>query len=646
GQILSLYKHNTNTNNGAASVATAGFFNAAINSTSSVVFSSVPTPFQYGITAPAGPYKPDALNGAIVNPGYTIMDPTGFASNAANFAALYSVPNGAWTLALADGGPGDLGTLTSWSISITHVLGTPATPATWSPIAGLFNDANATIAYAGTPRDTVWAKPTPSGVYPYTATVNSLGGPASNITTTFTNNNAFGLVIFNIKNNNAFPITITGIESIASTSGPSTATVYYKTTPINGAPGAISAANGWVTSGTGSYTAIANLTTTTPQPFLSGLTLSIPAGATYGVAVESKLTATNVGNLRYSTIAAGIQTISSGGVDFITGTNIGYAGDISPAVLANTPRGFIGIVRFQGASGAPCTSAGRTVIVTVNEKANILPQDEPVNATTCTDKIATFTVKASTGTGPFTYRWEVSALNGNPNTWFPVNNGGVYSGATTATLTLTAPPVTMNGYLYRAIVNGAAPCASDTSAQRLLTVNPLPVVTITANPYTSLLPGLTTRLTSTVGPNAAGPNGYVWLRNGVPVVGANLDRFDVTVDNLGDFSLRVTDVNGCVGTSNVISIRDSVSGKCFIYPNPNSGRFEVRYYSTMNNVGLPRTLTVFDSKGERVLSLNYTIGRPYDKMKVDLSAKGKGIYWVEVGDANGNRLTMCRVVIQ
>ncbi|MBK6378919.1 MAG: hypothetical protein IPF72_03940 [Chitinophagaceae bacterium] len=45
--------------------------------------------------------------------------------------------------------------------------------------------------------------------------------------------------------------------------------------------------------------------------------------------------------------------------------------------------------------------------------------------------------------------------------WTSVANGGVYSGATTATLTVTAPPVSMNGYQYRAIVTGAALCCTN-----------------------------------------------------------------------------------------------------------------------------------------------------------------------------------------
>ncbi|MBL0199455.1 MAG: hypothetical protein IPP81_04610 [Chitinophagaceae bacterium] len=38
-------------------------------------------------------------------------------------------------------------------------------------------------------------------------------------------------------------------------------------------------------------------------------------------------------------------------------------------------------------------------------------------------------------------------------------------------------------------------------------------------------------------------------------------------------------------------------------PNPTSGKFQVRYYSVANNV-LPRFLTIYDSKGDRVFVQN------------------------------------------
>lgn len=622
GQILNLDYFLTST---GGSGATTGFTNTVISSAGTAALSSGTNPY-------TGTFRADAvLGGAFGQAG-----PTGFIPTVTTWSGLYSTPNGNWTLAMYDGGPADLGTLTSWQLCLTYVVGVPSTPATWSPVAGLFSDAGATIPYvAGTAVDSVWARPTPSGVYTYQATVQSLPLPATTITTTFANNNQFGLVTSNFRNNNAFPVTITGVESIASASGASTARLYYKVTPVNGLPGAITAANGWILAGTSTYTAVANTTTTVPQPMLSGASVVVPPGATYGIAFESQLTGSTA-NLRYSTVAAGTYINSGGGCDLISGSNVSYAGDIAPAAPTFTPRAFIGRILFTGGNVAACTSPARTVTVTVNQPISITTQ--PTNKAVCTDKVTSFTVAAA-GTTP-TYQWQVSTNSGNSFT--NVANGGVYSGATTSTLTISAPPVSMNTYLYRCLVSGAAPCASVASNNALLTVNPLPTVVISAAPYTRLFPGLKTSLSSTVSPAAAG---YTWLRNGVAVAGGTNSTLIVDIDGLGDYTLRVTDVNGCTNTSNTVSLKDSVNGKVFIYPNPNNGRFQVRYYSIVNNSSLPRGINVYDARGKRVLTNSYSIGTPYQRMDVDLSNHGSGVYWIEVVDVNGDRIAMGRAEV-
>ena len=48
---------------------------------------------------------------ALINVG-----PTGYVSDAASFAELYTIPSGTWTLAMRDSSGGDDGTLTSWEI--------------------------------------------------------------------------------------------------------------------------------------------------------------------------------------------------------------------------------------------------------------------------------------------------------------------------------------------------------------------------------------------------------------------------------------------------------------------------------------------------------------------------------------------------
>jgi subtilisin-like proprotein convertase family protein len=631
GQILNLYKYAGGAFTGPASgVPTWGWYNASVSSTGTAAFSSVAVaPFIYGATPI---WKPDALNTTVA--GTTIQNPTGFVSAATGFPALYGTPNGIWTLAMADGGAGDVGTLASWSLDITYTTGVPATPAVWSPIAGLFSDSTATTPYvAGTAVDSVWAKPTPSGVYPYQANVNSLPPPAAVPATNFANNNSNSTITFNVTNNNAYAVTLSSISSVTAAAGATDVSAYYKTTPINGLPGAISSANGWNQIGT--TATITGVAGGTVQPFLTGLNLTIPPGATYGICVQALLGGGF--NLAYSTITAGSYTFSVGGCDITTGTNIGYGGTPVPAAPTFTPRGFIGSVGFT-ASVAACTSPAKTVVVTVNQPLAITAQ--PVDAAVCTDKVTSFTA-AVTGTSP-THNWQVSVNNGN--TWTNVANGGVYAGANTGTLTITAPPVSMNGYLYRDSVSTTI-CAPAFSNRVKLTVNPLPTVVISASPVKKLFPGLTTTLFSTVAPPAATTGGYTWLRNGTAVPNATSSSLLVGVDGLGDYSLRVTDVNGCTNVSNVVSLTDSASGRVFIYPTPNGGQFQVRYYSIINNTNLPRGINVYDARGKRVLTQTYSISAPYQRMDVDLRVHGSGVYWIEVVDVVGNRLAMGRTEV-
>jgi subtilisin-like proprotein convertase family protein len=706
-----------------------GFVNTTVSSAGVNALSTGTNPY-------TGTFRADAV---ITNVNAGAGGPTGFTPTATTWAPLYTTANGNWVLAMKDGFGGDVGTLTNWTITFDYTTpGTTGSPLTytWSPVAGLYMDPQATVAYtagtqtpvvyaaptvltlytatgtntvtgcvgtstvlvnytpgapvvtpnpvamclgdipvklkssstgtpaiwspalglfsnaagstayiAGTAVDSVWAKPLTIGANTYTATVQSQGLPPNAIQTTFANNNQFGLVTSNFKNNNAFPVTITGIESIASTAGASTATLYYKTTAINGAPGAISAANGWITAGTGTYTAIANTTTTTPQPMLSGLSLSIPAGATYGLAFESSTG--GVGNLRYSTVAAGTYTDSQSGCDLISGTNVSFAGDIAPIAPTFTPRAFIGKVLF-GSNNAPCISAPRTVVVTVNQPTT-LNAALPANQTICTDKVATFSAAVTVGTGPHSYQWQLSTNGGG--TFTNIANGGIYSGATTATLTVTAPPVTAVPNQYRCVVTGASPCAAVISRAATLTVNPLPVIALSVSPYTSLYPGLRTTISSTVGPNPAAT--YSWLRDGVVlsnpatgvVSGLGTGSLLVDVDGMGVYRLSVTDANGCTNMStNSITIKDSASAKCFMYPNPTSGRFEVRFYSLATNV-LPRTLTIYNMQGQRVYTKMFGINGVYDRMSVDMRRQSKGVYTVEIGDRNGNRITICKKLV-
>ncbi len=630
GQILNLDYYLSNTGAGP----TTGFVNTRISSTGTTSIGSATSPF-------TGTFRADASLAAAPPSG-----PTGFAPTTTTWNSLFSVPNGTWTLAMVDAFGGDQGTLTSWCIDMTYVCGVPSTPATWSPIAGLYNDAAATIPYAGTPRDTVWAMPTTIGANNYSVTVQSVPAflpvppaftnPAPiNITNTGSTPYPSNLVVAGLPTTG---VTVQSVilNSLSHTWSDDIDIVLQSPTGVNTI----------LMSDVGGASIITNATYTFQDGAAAMGTGANPTGTyrptnlvgTLGVEPDN-FPAPGPGSLPQPTPTLASFTGDMNGtwklfaVDDFAGDNGALAGGYT--------------IRFN-VPVAPCTSPARTVVVRVNQPT-VLNANIPANQTICTDKVATFTVAVTAGTGPHTYQWQVSTNGGG--TWTNIANGGVYSGATTATLTITAPPVSMNGYQYRAIVAGAAPCAAQTSRVATLTVNPLPVIVISAAPYTSLLPGLQTTLSSTVTPNPV--TTYSWIRNGTVltnpslgvVSGIGTGSLKLDVDGQGDYQLRVTDVNGCTNISNTITIKDSASGKCFIYPNPTSGVFQVRYYSVAGNV-LPRTLTIYDAKGDRVYTKYYAIGRPYDRMDVDMRAYGKGLYWVEIGDLNGNRLTMCRVVIQ
>ena len=136
---------------------------------------------------------------------------------------------------------------------------------------------------------------------------------------------------------------------------------------------------------------------------------------------------------------------------------------------------------------------------------------------------------------------------------------------------------------------------------------------------------------------------YLWSRNGL-FTGQSGNTANINIDALGNYTLTVTDVAGCSAISNTISISDSSSRKLFIYPNPTSGKFQVRFYSDINNLN-PRLLAIYDSKGALVHKGKYVIFGAYTSIAIDLSAMTSGIYYVYLMDVDGKKLATDKVLI-
>lgn len=323
------------------------------------------------------------------------------------------------------------------------------------------------------------------------------------------------------------------------------------------------------------------------------------------------------------------QQSTDGGTTF---TNIGGATNATYSfVTVSTQNNYQYRCVVTGSGGA-CNATTNATTLTVSTPVAISVQ--PANTVMCINNGGSLSITA-TGTSVL-YQWQLSTNNGVSFTNI--------NGATAATLPLTGVTAAMNGYVYRCIVTGTAPCSPVNSAGAILTVNPLPIVNISASPVNNLYPGLTTVInaTGTIPANAA----YSWFKNNILInSGTAVNSRPVDVNGIGDYYVVVTDINGCSATSNTLTIGDSVITKLFIYPNPSSGIFHVNYHSVAGS-STTRTLNIYDAKGARVLSKTYTITGAYQVMDVDLRSGGSGIYMVQLIDGNGKAIATGKVMIQ
>ncbi|MFM1858451.1 MAG: hypothetical protein RLZ05_1511, partial [Bacteroidota bacterium] len=292
---------------------------------------------------------------------------------------------------------------------------------------------------------------------------------------------------------------------------------------------------------------------------------------------------------------------------------------------------------FFNSTISPCTSAPAQVPVSVGLPITNL--SVPATVATCVGNgfaiTATHDAVPSTNTAPI-YQWQSSTDGGV--TWVSLTSPS----ATTPTLTVASTTQSMNGTRYR-LLSRSGSCAIATSGSTTLTVNALPVITLAA-PTVSLTPGRTTTITGTSSPAAAT---WTWSLNGNTIGGTSSTQ-TVNIDGLGNYAATVRDVNGCVNTSNVLAIGAEASDKLWIYPNPTSGAFQIRYYHA-GDMNEKRIISIYNTAGQLVatktFNLSYT-SAPYLRMDVDLSGAARGTYVVKVAHEYSGKIVSGLVLVQ
>jgi hypothetical protein len=258
----------------------------------------------------------------------------------------------------------------------------------------------------------------------------------------------------------------------------------------------------------------------------------------------------------------------------------------------------------------------------------------PQNVSACAGSSKTFSVSVFSGSP--SYQWQVNT-----------NNGAGFTniiGATFNILTLFNVTTGMNNNQYRCLVYNPNCVTPTVSNSATLTIYPLPIVTISAAPYTKLFPGLETIITAT-GSASALPFSFRWFLDGASLGGVTSNTYKAGISRLGNYRVDIVDARSCVGKSNILNIGDSVSTKLFIYPNPAKSSVELAFYNPGGQT-VDWQITIYNSSGGKVLYDRIFNAGAYPKMIENVSRLASGVYFVSLSDKSGKILAKGKMMIQ
>ncbi len=310
-------------------------------------------------------------------------------------------------------------------------------------------------------------------------------------------------------------------------------------------------------------------------------------------------------------------------------TGINYVGTRQFNLNGTTGQGVTTVTYTVKDAAGNTTTCSFTV--TVNDALIPVITVQPATKFFCVGTNAVFSVTANANGGPLAYQWQT--WDGATSTWVNI------AGATTSSYTVPSVTFADNTKSYRVILTGL--CSVVTSSFATLYVNPLPTISLLPSIPPSLLPSQFLTITANASP-AGGT--YAWYKNGVLTGHTGSSWSGLTVDDIGTYKVVYTDANGCVNTSADLVVSGQPTDKLYVYPNPNDGQFQVRFYNQPNESA---TIRVFDAKGAKVFEQVAVTTTAYTRIDVDLGPTiASGVYVVEAVNSSGKRVGAKQIVVR
>jgi hypothetical protein len=162
-----------------------------------------------------------------------------------------------------------------------------------------------------------------------------------------------------------------------------------------------------------------------------------------------------------------------------TGTN-----SVTAEISTNAVNGNVTVYAINNCGNG---TSSNPFVLDINTPPYIISQ--PVSPAAVLAGSGTATLFADAGGSQLTFQWQEFV-----SYWNNIVDGGVYSGVNTANLTILQPPLAMNGYRYRCLVEGFCPPVAITDGTATLMVTPIigsqeigqikPYVRVSPNPIT------------------------------------------------------------------------------------------------------------------------------------------------------------------